>query len=156
MIGKRVIAAAPSTDGKPSQRLEVKSLHHVSVVVDELDRSKRFYRDVLGMRPVFRPDFGFPGLYFEAGSTQVHLIPRQSWHPTTANGHEFEGVDACHFALEVSDGVEAAQMLEESGVEILQGPEQNAAGWVQLWFRDPDGYVIEFVDLSNRPLDLPT
>jgi glyoxylase I family protein len=137
----------------PSERrLNVLLVHHVTVVVRDLSQSARFYGEFLGMRAAFRPDFGFPGLIFESGGTQVHLIERQDWHPTDVAHHGHEGVDACHFALEVDDAVAASQTLKENGLEILQGPEQNAAGWIQLWFRDPDGYVIELLDRSGRLL----
>ena len=125
-------------------RLKVQAVHHVTLVVDSLDRSARFYRDILGMRPAFRPDFGFPGLFFEAGNTQIHLIPHSDWHSNTAKRCEAEGPDACHFAFEVDDAAAARKVLEMHGLEILRGPRQNAAGWVQLWFKDPDGNLLSY------------
>ena len=106
--------------------------------------------------PAFRPDFGFPGLFFEAGNTQIHLIPHSDWHSNTAKRCEAEGPDACHFAFEVDDAAAARKVLEMHGLEILRGPRQNAAGWVQLWFKDPDGYVIEVLDRSGRLLSEQT
>jgi glyoxylase I family protein len=43
--------------------LVVESLHHLSVSVTELERAKRFYREVLGLREVERPAFDFPGAW---------------------------------------------------------------------------------------------
>ena len=42
-----------------------------TIVVNDLDRSRAFYRDLLGMTQVERPDFGFPGYWFQAGTTGV-------------------------------------------------------------------------------------
>lgn len=145
MIESTEATAAPAS-------LKVWAVHHVTLVVEDLERSARFYRDVLGMRAAFRPDFGFPGLFFEAGNTQIHLIPHSAWHANTAKRQEAEGPDACHFAFEVDDAAIARSVLERHQVEVLRGPRQNAAGWVQLWIRDPDGYVLELLDRSGRLL----
>ncbi|MBI3862242.1 MAG: VOC family protein, partial [Planctomycetia bacterium] len=52
----------------------VTTLDHVTLVVTDLERSAGFYVDLLGMRRVERPVFGFPGLWFQAGNTQIHLL----------------------------------------------------------------------------------
>ena len=50
-------------------------LHHAALCVTDITRSKRFYAEVLGLREVPRPDFDFPGAWyqFDDGS-QLHLI----------------------------------------------------------------------------------
>ena len=48
--------------------------HHVSFAVGDVEASLAFYRDVLGLEPIERPDFGFPGAWLEAPGVQVHLI----------------------------------------------------------------------------------
>ncbi|MEZ6119209.1 MAG: VOC family protein [Pirellulaceae bacterium] len=53
--------------------LSVKVIDHITLVVQDLDRSERFYRDILGMVPTERPSFGFPGLWFQSGNTQIHM-----------------------------------------------------------------------------------
>ncbi len=108
--------------------LTVRALHHVTLVVEDLLRSAKFYRDVLGMKRVFRPDFGFAGMFFEAANTQIHLIPVMEWHSNKAKRFEAEGPDACHFAFEVDDVALARKILERHNVEILRGPKQNSAG----------------------------
>ena len=40
--------------------------HHVSFSVSDLEASLAFYRDVLGLEPIERPDFGLPGAWLEA------------------------------------------------------------------------------------------
>ena len=53
--------------------IRVKAIDHVTIVASDLDRSARFYTEVLGMEAVERPAFGFPGRWFQAGTTQIHL-----------------------------------------------------------------------------------
>jgi catechol 2,3-dioxygenase-like lactoylglutathione lyase family enzyme len=47
---------------------------HVSFAVRDLARSLAFYRDILGLESVARPDLSIPGAWLGAGEAQVHLI----------------------------------------------------------------------------------
>ena len=50
-------------------------VHHVSVCVTDIAAARAFYVDVLGFRErTDRPDFGFPGAWFDVGGRQVHLL----------------------------------------------------------------------------------
>lgn len=48
--------------------------HHTSFAVRDIERSKAFYGGVLGLEEIPRPNFPFPGAWFQAGTCQVHLI----------------------------------------------------------------------------------
>lgn len=51
-------------------------LNHYFVRANDLDRSKRFYCDVLGFEQMPRPDFPFPGYWLGVGGKiQVHMGP---------------------------------------------------------------------------------
>ena len=52
--------------GKEAAGIEVGGIDHVTIVVEDLERSRHFYCDVLGMRAIERPEFPFPGLWFLA------------------------------------------------------------------------------------------
>jgi catechol 2,3-dioxygenase-like lactoylglutathione lyase family enzyme len=131
--------------------LKVKCIDHVTLVVEDLERSKGFYCGVLGMDCVTRPGFDFPGLWFQAGNTQIHLI-RQ--HPGSAPagfpappeysrpGRTF------HFAFEVDDGQSAAAQLQAAGVQMKGEPRLRPDGCLQLFCLDPDGHVVE---VFSRP-----
>ncbi|MEM7231622.1 MAG: VOC family protein [Planctomycetota bacterium] len=126
---------------------ELLGIDHVTLVVENLERSREFYCDVLGMEHVERPDFGFDGLWFQAGSTQVHLIRHfgddcaDSGYPNVSDATR-AGV-AHHFAFEVNDAHQAAEVLKARGVKIMGGPVSRPDGPIQMWFYDPDGHVVE-------------
>ena len=53
--------------------LRAKKIDHITIVVKDLERSTRFFAEVLGMDRIERPNFGFPGRWFQAGDTQIHM-----------------------------------------------------------------------------------
>ena len=128
----------------------VKTLDHVTLVVDDLERSAAFYVDLLGMRRVERPVFGFPGLWFQAGDTQIHLILKNEKSsfaglpdapPEAAAGRVF------HFAFEVADCHAAVELLKGAGVRV-RGTGLRPDGCQQVWCYDPDGHVVELFSRS--------
>jgi glyoxylase I family protein len=111
-------------------------VHHVSLNVIDADEAGRFYEDVLGFRPIPRPDFGFPGAWFDAGGIQVHLIE-------VAERPASEGQ---HFALRVADVDAEHARLVEQGVDASTPHSFPGAGR-QSFLTDPSGNLIEL----NQP-----
>src|SRR5262245_5160719 len=71
---ERMLQAGSRPAPPPAAAWAVKSLDHVTLVVKDLQRSRRFFVEALGMREVQRPAFSFAGSWFQAGATQIHLI----------------------------------------------------------------------------------
>jgi catechol 2,3-dioxygenase-like lactoylglutathione lyase family enzyme len=57
---------------------------------------------------------------------------------------------ANHIALEVDDLAAALVRLEEHGVPLIGGPMPRGDGYVQVFLRDPDGYVIELFEHTGE------
>src|SRR3954468_21215213 len=76
-------------------------VHHVAICVSDAQKGLAFYRDVLGMRQLPRPDLG-PGYWLDAGGQQVHLMESDT-QPLAAN----------HFAIRVDDIDGAVTDLQE-------------------------------------------
>ncbi len=128
----------------------VRGIDHVTLVVDDLERSAAFYVDLLGMRRVERPGFNFPGLWFQAGSSQIHLILKHDKSsyvglpdapPEAGAGRVF------HFAFEVADCQIAVDRLKTAGVRV-RGTGLRPDGCHQVWCYDPDGHVVELFSRS--------
>src|SRR5262245_9538331 len=118
----RAVPPAPRPQAAPA--LRVKSLDHATLVVKDLERSRRFYVDVLGMREVPRPAFSFAGLWFQAGATQIHLILEYAGSGPAGNLLPAERRTSCthHLAFAVEDAAAAVPRLKEMEVPILSGP----------------------------------
>jgi catechol 2,3-dioxygenase-like lactoylglutathione lyase family enzyme len=115
-------------------------LHHVSFAIKDLDASKRFFGTVLGLPEIERPSFSFPGAWFALGDRQLHLIVESSAGRQAAD--RISRSD--HMALEVGSIDTVKTALQGAGIEYGEGSNQ-ALGMDQIFCRDPDGHVIEFV-----------
>jgi glyoxylase I family protein len=92
-------------------RLEVTQIDHVSVLITDLERSRRFYSDILGLNEIAKPrTFGFSVLWFDLGNQHLHLLLKD--RPDT--------VSPRHFALRVKDAKEARAYFQAHGVAIAE------------------------------------
>ena len=124
-------------------------LNHYLVVSKNLERSKKFYQEVLGMQLAERPDFGFPGYWLKLGEDIcVHLAsqdPNQirdtfllKKHPkgTTGSG----SVD--HIAFLAQDPYGVRGRIEKNKVEMHFRSFPDAKLF-QIFLKDPDDVTIE-------------
>lgn len=117
-------------------------IHHVSILVTDLERSKQFYEEVLGFQKSSeRPDFDFPGAWYQLGETQLHLIVHNDGK-TLRGTTKIDSRDG-HFAIRVKDIEEFIERMKTYQVEILNKPD-NETEWHQVFISDPDGNLIEF------------
>ncbi len=130
--------------------MEIRKLDHASLLVKDVERSRRFYSQVLGMEEVPRPhNFDFPGAWFRKGSAELHLIGEAEpgraaqVHPGGYRREEMARGYGSHIAFEVNDLEEAQQHLRACGVEVVGGPRPRGDGVLQMYICDPDNYIVE-------------
>ena len=135
----------PETIAPAPAPIRVKTLDHVTLIVKDLEASRRFYCDLLGMEQIDRPRFSFGGSWFQAGNAQIHLILEHDQSgPSGENTADLRKSSRNrHFAFEVDDGLATAAKLKELGVPIFSGPQFRPDGAVQVFVTDPDGHVVE-------------
>lgn len=126
-------------------RLRVRNLDHVTLVVKDLEASKRFYVDILGMTEVARPAFSFAGLWFQAGNTWIHLILEFEGSGPAGNlvPPDQRSSRTHHLAFAVDDAASTVGWLTSHGVPILSSPKRRPDGYMQIFVTDPDGHVVE-------------
>ncbi|MCA0432424.1 MAG: VOC family protein [Proteobacteria bacterium] len=124
------------------------ALHHVSVIVHEVDRAAAFYENVLGFRRIARPPFTIPGIWYGLGALQVHITQ----HPPGNFRSKPVDNDDVHFALRTGNFDESLADLEAKGYSADLPPENNKrlivkktglAGFPQIFLTDPDWNIIE-------------
>ena len=107
----------------------------------DLDRSRRFYRDMLGLA-VYR-EFGDrddPGLVFFLGGGHLEV---------SGVG---DGTVRRNLALwlQVRDLAAEHRRLQAAGVEILRAPELEPWGLAEMWITDPDGVRMVLVEVPTQ------
>jgi len=121
--------------------LQVTQIDHVSVVITDIERSRRFYRDVLGLTEIAKPrTFSFSVLWFDLGNQQLHLLLKE--RPDTLSPR--------HFALRVTDVAAARRYFQERSIPIEETTPIPGAD--RFFVRDPDGNRIEVIQWL-RPYD---
>ena len=119
--------------------------HHYSICVADVDAARAFYGELLGLEEIERPDFGFPGAWYQAGAVQLHLIVPPPGFDVGARPEKLTPL-AGHLAFEIDDYEATKAHLEGAGLEVLAlGP---AVG--QMFVRDPDGNVVELIRPGGR------
>lgn len=120
----------------------IKGVDHIGIRVSDMDRSIRFYGEVLGLSLVDRrkiSDVTELAFLSTGGQTELELICKEG-DPVP----QHDGM-VNHFALTVTDMEAAAEQLRRHGVAFTPEkpnfiPALNA--W-NLFFRGPDGERIE-------------
>jgi catechol 2,3-dioxygenase-like lactoylglutathione lyase family enzyme len=112
--------------------LIVERTDFISVPVTDMERSKGFYRDTLGLEVV--GERGFPE--FQLGeNVSLYLLQMENI------GQEFAGPHTAHVALRVPDVAETRRELEGRGVEFA-GDTLDTGVCHMAFFHDPDGNAL--------------
>ncbi len=131
--------------------MDILQLHHVSLPVKNLEKSKTFYREILGLREIQRPNFPFGGAWFQVGDRQeLHLILEH----TDATYRHQKGADPgdIHFAVRVRSYRAVLEFLRSKGYQeeagdgdlmLVKAIPHAPTGYPQLYILDPDRHLIE-------------
>jgi glyoxylase I family protein len=124
------------------------TLHHVALIVTDLERSAAFYREVLDLPSMPRPPFETEGMWLACGPLQLHLIV----YPAGSFRTENLDSDDLHFALRTDDFEGVVARLVQHGFREDASDDDpkrivvrrdSVAGFAQLYVLDPDRNVIE-------------
>jgi catechol 2,3-dioxygenase-like lactoylglutathione lyase family enzyme len=106
--------------------MPIAGLHHVTLLVDDVDKAAWFYGEVLQLPPGSRPDFDFPGLFYLCGGQQIHIIVTPQLAPPgdlllrLSDGSTLSRrYIHRHVALVARDLPALRHRLQDHGIEIL-------------------------------------
>lgn len=149
-------------------------LLHYSHCVSDLERSRRFYVDVLGFEVMLEVDFHdektarvmgipgcrFTGLFLKRDGQRIELIAFQEPPPDrSARRRSANEIGHSHLSFYVKNLDAVVAELEDQGVVVeKQTRTLLPSGFECCVIRDPDGFPIELVqasDLTLVPYELP-
>ncbi len=120
---------------------------HTMLRVGNLEKSIRFYTEVLGMKLIRQHDYpdgeftlAFVGYGNEVDNSVIELTynyGKESYDMGTAYGH---------MAIEVDDAYAACEKVKQKGGKVVREAGPMKHGTIIIAFvEDPDGYKIEFI-----------
>ena len=139
----------------------IRKLGHYSVRTVDLEASRRFYTDILGLREGFRPPFKFPGIWLYAGGDEadfgvVHIIGIDRDDPQGLKDYlgdkdetALAGTGAIDHVAFLATGLGAMRARLADGGHAFTERTVPSLGLYQLFIADPSGVTVEM----NYPHD---
>ena len=126
---------------------DITGIAHFSIPVSDVARSREFYVNVVGCKHLFSTPKGHMS-FIDAGGTCLILVKQEgAINPVLQSS---EGVHHS-FSIHPDKFEKAVERLRSQGVEVI-GEEDRQGGVVngpRVYFRDPDGTVLEFINLTS-------
>lgn len=114
--------------------LQVTQIDHVSVLITDVARSRRFYGELLGLKEIPKPrTFDFVVLWYDLGNQHLHLLLKD----------QPDAISPRHFALRVTDCAAARAYFQQHG--IAKQETTPIPGADRFFIADPDGNRIEVI-----------
>ena len=146
---------------------EIRNYSHIALLCSDLERSRKFYRETLGLEETTTPEFAKPGVYYQLGQVQLHLTVTKAPIPDVPAISVMDGGPGfSHIALyletdEFPKVVERLQEHEarmpipvryrdENDVTTVReyDPDLKGGSW-SVFVKDPDGQTFEITDVPG-------
>ena len=130
--------------------LTIEALDHIVLIVEDVDRSVAWYRDVLGLEALRydewkRGEVFFPSLRINEG-TIIDIVPR-------GDGERAErGLNVDHFCVTAAP-LDLSEVASSGTFDVVEGPVERwgaRGNATSLYVRDPDGNVVEIRHYGER------
>ena len=124
--------------------MALEALEHYTVQCTDLDVTRDFYRDVLGLTVGPRPNFTFAGYWLYAGEVPVvHLLGADGALPENKNCDVHGDTGAFdHIAFRGSNVETTLASLKKHGIAFRENQIRDF-GLHQVFVRDPNGIMVE-------------
>ena len=142
----------------------IKDVRHIGIAVTDMEKSLKFYRDLLGLKIKSLVDEEgqfldnmlahenvknkVAKLCAKNGNALVELIDSKSYG--NKKDRDFFTIGTSHFAFTVDNLEKTYDYLVKNGVKFTAPPQQTPDGFAKVTFcEDPDGTLIELVEVIN-------
>lgn len=117
----------------------LKSFYAVCLLVEDLEKSLIFYKDLLGLK-INSKDNGY--IDFILGDTLLAIFQKDKAETMLSQQHMAKGGSAV-YAYQVTDVYKACEDLKDKCVKIFEGPKILPWGQIVAYFKDPDDNIWE-------------
>lgn len=113
--------------------MTILGLNHITFAVSDIQRSTEFYTQVLGARLLLR---GEKTVYMDLAGIWLAL----NYEPGARAAATYTHIA---FSVTAADLDSFRRRLQERGIELRQDRSRNPQEGKSLYFRDPDGHLLE-------------
>jgi catechol 2,3-dioxygenase-like lactoylglutathione lyase family enzyme len=134
----------------------VNQLFHIAIKSPNVEATRRFYMDVLGMTLAQRPQFDFPGVWLQAavpgGQALFHVYGGSA--ALESDGSMASGTGVIdHVAITVHGFADTRRRVQQYGLAYRENKVPGVGLW-QLFVHDPSAVLLELSYLAVAE-DLP-
>ncbi len=116
--------------------MNVVGMNHFTILARDIEETRDFYTRVLGLREGYRPDLGFPGIWFYVGEQWVLHVVAGRGVPEPPAGV----ID--HMAFSATGLGATLARLKAEGIVYRLSRQTGTRVW-QIFFNDPNGAKVE-------------
>jgi methylmalonyl-CoA/ethylmalonyl-CoA epimerase len=146
----------PRSRGLPETVRRIGKVHHIAVVVADMEPALRFWRDALGLQletimPITSDHVDIA--FLPAGDVKVELVRPTDDATGVARYLASKGEGIHHICFEVPNLAEALLHLEIAGIELIDtAPRRGAEGPVAfLHPKSCHGVLVELIEAPGGP-----
>nr|XP_043625813.1 metallothiol transferase FosB [Erigeron canadensis] len=152
--GKKKPQQEKKQNGKEKEELPMMSLNHVSRLCKSVEDSVEFYTNTLGFVLIERPQaFDFDGAWLFNYGIGIHLVQAKDEDKLPHNNDDLDPMDN-HISFQCEDMEALERRLKDMDIKYIKrtvgGKEDGEID--QLFFNDPDGFMIEICNCENVKL----
>lgn len=140
---------------KPKVTLPMQSFNHIAREVLCIEKSRKFYCDILGFQQVARPPFDCSGYWLYGYGLSLHLVEttvpvmRKKLIATRIHHFSFCLPRVDHIAF-ISDNLDIIRDILDREKVFYKADSLESSGISQIFFFDPDGNVIEISNCAPK------
>lgn len=103
--------------------MKITGIHHISLIVSDIERARAFYGATLQLRGLVRPPFNFAGAWYALGTQQLHLIEDKQG---SRQNDEIK-TRGRHVAFRVEDVDQVIEFLQQRDIPFVKKSSAQAA-----------------------------
>ncbi|PIM99861.1 Glyoxalase [Handroanthus impetiginosus] len=139
---------------KDKENAPLLALNHISRVCRSVEESVKFYTEVLGFVLIERPEsFDFDGAWLFNYGVGIHLVHCKDKEKLPSDKDRLDPIDN-HISFQCESMEAMEQKLKDHNIKYMKRTvgEEEGAPIDQLFFNDPDGFMIEICNCENLAL----
>lgn len=135
--------------------VEIKSIHHIAIVIEDVEASLKFWQEILGLQPSTVSDLPAEAAriaFLPLGESEIELVQPTAPDSGLSRYLEKRGPGMHHLCLEVDDLAGMLSRLKASGIQLInEEPKVGEGGRLYAFIhpKSANGVLVELYQLAE-------